>query len=184
MFVDGQWDVSTLSGLEGQRFAYFAAVDDENAYAGMNEVKAMFDADGVAYASAEWDGTWSPDQLSQAANELFSQQQDANFVSWATGTIDASQGSMGGMGGMGEGHAPDMESGSGDEAGEGQGAETDEGANGEMGDMGGDMGAGQGGEMGGMGAGNAGGGMGSVAYHMASFDYAYRCIAGMEWLFQ
>ena len=29
-----------------------------------------------------------------------------------------------------------------------------------------------------------GGGMGGAAYHMASFDYAYRCIAAMEWLFQ
>ena len=53
MFVDGQWDVSTLKGLEGQKFVYFAAEDDASAYSGMSEVMAMFDADSVPYASAE-----------------------------------------------------------------------------------------------------------------------------------
>lgn len=37
--------------------------------------------------------------------------------------------------------------------------------------------AGEGGE------GGAGSMMGGAAYHMASFDYAYRCVAVMEWLF-
>lgn len=120
MFVDGQWDVSTLKGLEGQRFVYFAAEDDERAFAGMGEVMAMFDADSAPYASAQWQGTWAPNELSAAAGELFGQGQDANFVSWATGTIEA----------------------------------------------------------------GSGGGMGGSSYHMASFDYAYRCIAAMEWLFQ
>lgn len=30
MFVDGQWDISTLSGLEDQTFVYLAAEDDES----------------------------------------------------------------------------------------------------------------------------------------------------------
>ncbi|MBR3235687.1 MAG: prolyl oligopeptidase family serine peptidase [Atopobiaceae bacterium] len=120
MFVDGQWDVSTLSGLEKQRFVYFAAEDDERAFTGMGEVKAMFDKDSVPYASAQWQGTWTPDELSAAATELFSQSKNANFVSWASGSISA----------------------------------------------------------------GSGGGMGSASYHMASFDYAYRSIAAMEWLFQ
>ena len=120
MFVDGQWDVSTLAGLEGQKFVYFAAEDDQPATTGLNEVKGMFDADSVPYAAAQWDGTWSPEQRSEAAQELAAQNQKANFVSWATGTIDAGEG----------------------------------------------------------------GGMGGASYHMASFDYAYRCIAVMEWLFQ
>ena len=120
MFVDGQWDVSTLKGLENQRFVYFAAEDDERAFTGMGEVIAMFDTDSAPYASSQWQGTWSPDELSAAATKLFSQGQNANFVSWATGTIDA----------------------------------------------------------------GSGGGMGGSSYHMASFDYAYRCIAAMEWLFQ
>ena len=127
MFVDGQWDISVLKGLESQRFVYFAAEDDQPAFTGMSEVKAMFDADSVPYGYAQWQGTWSPDELSTAANQLFSQGKKANFVSWATGTIEAG----GGMGGS-----------------------------------------------------PGGGGMGGAGYHMASFDYAYRCIAAMEWLFQ
>ena len=36
----------------------------------------------------------------------------------------------------------------------------------------------------GMMGGNGGGAGGGATYHMASFDYAYNCIAVMEWLFQ
>lgn len=148
MFVDGQWDISTLSGLENQAFVYFAAEDDTNAWTGAQEVMAMFDSDSVSYKYAQWDGTWSVDQLSEAATELFTSDENQYFISWATGTIDSSSGGM--MGGMSGGNG--------------------------------------GGPGGGMNGGNGGssqsGGMGSVAYHMASFDYAYNCIAAMEWLFQ
>lgn len=163
MFVDGQWDVSTLSGLEGQRFVYFAAQDDERAFAGMGEVMAMFDADSVPYATAQWQGTWSPDELSAAAGELFGQGQKANFISWTTGTIDASTGNSGAPGG-------------------GSGPSDEGGPSGGFGGPSGDGSSGEGG-FGGP-SGGASGGMGSSSYHMASFDYAYRCIAVMEWLFQ
>lgn len=122
MFVDGQWDVSTLSGLEEQAFVYFAAEDDANAWNGAQEVMEMFDSDEVEYACSQWDGTWSVDELSAAAGELFNDDEDQYFISWAEGTIEA-QSSGGGPGG------------------------------------------------------------GSAAYHMASFDYAYNCVAAMEWLF-
>ena len=125
MFVDGQWDVSTLKGLENQTFVYFAAEDDASAFAGMTEVMGMFDADSASYASAQWDGAWSCGELSSAAESLFAEGKDANFVSWATGTIDT-------------------------------------GASGSSGR----------------------GGMGGASAHMASFDYAYNCVAVMEWLFQ
>lgn len=163
MFVDGQWDVSTLKGLENQRFVYFAAEDDASAFAGMSEVMSMFDADSVSYASAQWDGNWTPDELSAAASDLFGQGRNANFVSWATGTIDASTSRPGGSaGGFGAGSA----------SGEG-----------EQPNAGGPSGNGP---SAGSPAGGAGqpGGMGGASYHMASFDYAYRCIAVMEWLFQ
>ncbi len=124
MFVDGQWDVSVLQALEDQTFVYFAAEDDTNAYAGMREVMAMFDEDSTSYAYTQWDGGMSPDELSAATEELFSEEENRYFISWETGTIEA--------------------------------------------------GSGKGGR----------GGMGSAAYHMASFDYAYRCIAVMEWLFR
>lgn len=118
MFVDGQWDVNALKGLENQTFVYFAAEDDENAFNGMSEVMNMFDSDTIAYTYKQWDGTWEADELSAAADELFSSGTTQNFISWNTGTIEASGNMMGG-----------------------------------------------------------------AAYHMASFDYAYNCIAVMEWLF-
>ena len=158
MFVDGQWDVTTLQGLEGQKFIYFAAEDDQSASAGMAEVMQMFETDSVNYTHAQWDGTWTPDDLTTAAEDLFAQGSDANFVSWTTGTIDASTASMGGMGG---GNGGGMGGGRGDGSGPGNGD-----------------GSGPGDGTGG------GGGMGSASYHMASFDYAYNCIAAMEWLIQ
>lgn len=168
MFVDGQWDVSTLLTLAGQKFVYFAAEDDTSAWTGMQELMAAFDDNAVEesylsydYAYAQWDGTWTPDELSAAANELFSRGFSANFISWKSGTVDASSASMGNMGG----------------------------GSGSSGNSGGAAGAASGGaaagSRGSAGAGASGGasGMGSVGYHMASFDYAYNCIAVMEWLF-
>ena len=169
MFVDGQWDVSTLKGLEGQRFVYFAAEDDKSAFSGLTEVKEMFEADSVSFATAQWDGNWTPDERSAAADELFTQGRDANFITWATGTIDASTSGFGSQGGPGGG------SGGGD------------GESGMTGGPGGEDGVAQGGSSmpsGQGGPGGESGGMGSVGYHMASFDYAYRCIGVMEWLFQ
>lgn len=159
MFVDGQWDVSTLTGLEGERFVYFAAEDDARAWEGMQEVMGAFDADGAPYAYAQWDGGWAGPELASAAGSLFGQGMSANFVSWATGTIDTSSGMGGGM-----------------PQGEAGGAQGEQGAP----EGGPREGEGPGGEMGGM----QGGGMGGAGAHMASFDYAYGCAAAMEWLFQ
>ena len=176
MFVDGQWDVSALKGLETQRFVYFAAEDDTSAYSGLTEVKNMFDADSVAYASAQWDGNWTPDQLSSAANELFSQGKDANFVTWKTGTIDAGNAGGGGPAG-GPAGGPSDAGNAGGPSGNGpmgQGGPSGDSASGEA--------SGQ--NAGGPNGGPAGGGMGGASYHMASFDYTYNCVAAMEWLFQ
>ncbi|MCR4902485.1 MAG: prolyl oligopeptidase family serine peptidase [Butyrivibrio sp.] len=195
MFVDGQWDISLLEGLEGQTFVYFAAEDDTNAWNGMQEVMSMFDEDSVEYTYAQWDGTWSVDELSEAASSLFSgESTGAYFISWATGTIDPStgnsavgSGNMGGAmsGGFG-GPSSSEETSSGEttesfagpsdsESGDGASMEgMPEGgfsgpSDSESGEMGNDM---------------AAGGTDSSSYHMASFDYAYNCVAVMEWLFQ
>ena len=90
MFVDGQWDISALKGLESQKFVYFAAEDDKSAYTGMQEVMAMFDADNVTYTYQQWDATWSADELTNAAASLFAAGSNANFISWKTGTIPGS----------------------------------------------------------------------------------------------
>lgn len=117
MLVDGQWDLSQLQGLKKVPFLYFAAADDERAAAGQQEVVDMFDQDKVPYSAAEWDGTWDPDALSDAAASLFEEGNTANFITWKTGTIESKGGGQGG-------------------------------------------------------------------YHMGSFDYAYKSIAAMEWLFK
>lgn len=93
MIVDGQWDTSTLQGLEEVPFLYFAAADDDRASAGQQEVMDMFDQDSVAYSSAEWDGTWDPDALSEAASSLFDEGNTANFITWKTGTVEEKDGS-------------------------------------------------------------------------------------------
>ena len=125
---------------------------------------AMFDADGVSYAYAQWGGTWSVDELSSAAGELFTADENQYFISWATGTIEPKSGGMGGFG------AP-----SGGFGGPG-------GGSGEK-PSGGFGGSGNG-EAPSGGKGGMNGGTDSSAYHMASFDYAYNCVAVMEWLIQ
>lgn len=167
IFVDGQWDVSTLSSLEDQTFIYFAAEDDQNAYNGMQEVMDMFDEDGVEYTYAQWDGTWTPDELTDATSELTSGNTNAYFVSWKSGTIEASsETSFAGPNSSNDGgEKPALDS------------ENDKPA------MSDDAKAGEKPE-GGMNAGGDNSMMESVKYHMASFDYAYRCISVMEWLFE
>ena len=174
MFVDGQWDVSTLAGLEDQTFVYFAAEDDEKAWTGAQEVMAMFDEDGVEYSYAQWDGNWTADELTAATEELFTGETDKYFISWKTGTITADSGNMG-MGSSGE--KPFRGKGGMEGTSETMPEKPDRSENSEGASMEGFGGPGGNGNMSGM----MGGGSGSV--HMASFDYAYNCNAVMEWLF-
>ena len=162
MFVDGQWDVSTLSSLEDQTFIYFAAEDDKSAYSGLQEVMNMFDEDGVDYTYAQWDGTWTPDELTSATEELIANGTNAYFVSWKTGTIEPSESMSFGGGGQDFSDESDGEKPSKD----GMSADGKESFDGQMPEGDGDNSM-----------------MESVQYHMASFDYAYRCISVMEWLF-
>ncbi len=148
-FVDGQWDVSTLRALENQTFVYFAAEDDTNAWNGSQELMRLFDSDSVSYSYAQWDGNWSVDELSSAAESLFKAGENQYFISWATGTIEAKSF------GRGNGSRP---------------APSERSGDGPTGPEGGFQGPAD------------GKGMDSSSYHMASFDYAYNCIAVMEWL--
>ncbi len=197
MFVDGQWDVSALKGLKDQTFVYFAAEDDTSAWNGMQEVISMFDEESVDYLYEQWDGTWSVDELSEATASLFADSlQKHYFISWKSGTIDAgntsAEGSTGDRGdAFAEGSTDDagnaFAEGSTDDAGNtfaggsmgdkensGERPEFAEGNKPDFGENGGQQKGGQRG----MGAG------GGASYHMASFDYAYNCVAVMEWLFQ
>ncbi len=172
MFVDGQWDVSTLSGLANQKFVYFAAEDDTNAWNGAQEVMDMFDTTGTTYKYAQWDGTWTVDQLSSAANALFTTGEDQYFISWKTGTIEPKTTGNGGMGGFGGGmnlKASDNTSSSST----GFGGVGSVGSTSSASDSSSTSSAG-----------NMSASMNSSSYHMASFDYAYNCVSAMEWLFQ
>ncbi len=173
MFVDGQWDISTLSNLTNLNFVYFAAEDDTNAYNGMQEVMSMFDENSVSYNYAQWDGTWSTDELTSATTELFNGESNAYFISWTSGTIEPKSGA--GSGGSDDPMAsmeapsgsfpgPDSESGDSKPFPGSNSESSPESAMPDNNDISGSI--------------------NSSAYHMASFDYAYRCISVMEWLFQ
>ncbi len=190
MFVDGQWDISLLEGLEGQTFVYFAAEDDTNAWNGMQEVMNMFEEDGVDYTYSQWDGTWSVDELSEAATELYGNNNtNAYFISWESGTIEPKTSTGGsGMGGAMSGEfsgPPSSESGEAGEAMSGEFAGPPTSESGEAGEeMSGEFAGPPSSESGEAGEEMAAGSTNSSAYHMASFDYAYNCVAVMEWLFQ
>ena len=182
MFVDGQWDTELLSNLEGQTFVYFAAEDDASAWSGMQELMERFDEESVTYTYAQWDGTWSSDERTTAAEKLFSEESSgAYFISWATGTIDAGSGNSPMSGNTGFGENGEGEEMARPESDEGN-SEKPEMLEGEMAssEMSGEkpegMTRGNGG--------NGGGAGGGATYHMASFDYAYSSVAVMDWLFQ
>lgn len=173
MFVDGQWDVSALKGLKDQTFVYFAAEDDTNAWNGAQEVMSMFEEEGVDYLYEQWDGTCSVDELSEATASLFTDSaQKHYFISWKSGTIDTGNASSGGS--MSDAGNTSTGGQMGDKENNG---ERPDFADGNKPDFAADGGQ-QNGEQRGMGAG------GGASYHMASFDYAYNCVAVMEWLFQ
>ena len=87
MFVSGQWDAKRLRGLEKQKFILFAAEEDTPVRKFSNDLMAIFDTDGVGYAHTEWDGTWTPSQLSTAGVTLTTSSTGHYFVAWKRGTI-------------------------------------------------------------------------------------------------
>ncbi|MCI2239437.1 alpha/beta hydrolase-fold protein [Paenibacillus sp. TRM 82003] len=95
LFVSGQWDISELGPLAGEKFFYIAAGGDEKAFAGQEEVKAMLTDAGVSSQAATWDATWSAQELSDAAAELFAAGDDINFATFETGTVVSANGSAG-----------------------------------------------------------------------------------------
>jgi predicted peptidase len=88
LFVDGQWDISTLSGLESQKFFYVVAEGDEKAYEGQTEVKDMLTADGLSYVEAtDVNAKGTEDEVNATIKNVISQDSDYNFVSWTKGTV-------------------------------------------------------------------------------------------------
>ena len=87
MFVSGQWDISVLKGMETTKFFYIVAGGDEKASAGQDEVKAMFDADGVKYTYGEWDAQLSGEEQTANVEKLLAENLDANMVRFEAGTV-------------------------------------------------------------------------------------------------
>ena len=87
LFVSGQWDISVLQGLENQKFFYITAGGDAKASGGQNEVKAMFDADGVPYGYGTWNAQNSVDEQNAAASELIALGYNANMIRFETGSV-------------------------------------------------------------------------------------------------
>ena len=88
LFVDGQWDITTLKGLESQKFFYIAAGGDAKAVGGQDEVLAMLDGDKVAYSYAEgWDAQSDAETLTAMTEELLADGNSINFIRWEAGTV-------------------------------------------------------------------------------------------------
>ena len=87
MFVSGQWDISVLKPLENAKFFYITAGGDQKASGGQDEVKAMFDEDGVEYTYGEWDAQLSDDEQRANVEKLLADGADANMVRFETGTV-------------------------------------------------------------------------------------------------
>ncbi|MGM9935886.1 MAG: stalk domain-containing protein [Candidatus Ornithomonoglobus sp.] len=87
LFVSGQWDISVLQPLEGKKFFYITAGGDEKASGGQDEVKAMFDADGVGYSYGTWSAQNSEEEQSSAAEALIAEGHDVNMIRFEKGTV-------------------------------------------------------------------------------------------------
>ena len=88
IFVDGQWDITTLQGLESQSFFYIVAGGDDKAVGGQDEVMAMLDGDGVPYGCAEgWDAQADADTLTALTQELLAEGHTINCIRWEAGTV-------------------------------------------------------------------------------------------------
>lgn len=88
LIVDGQWDVSALKGLESQNVIYLAAGGDQKASQGQSNVKAMLDADGVAYSElTDVDAQADRSELNAEIEQMLSEGNSINFLTWTAGTV-------------------------------------------------------------------------------------------------
>ena len=87
LFVSGQWDISVLKGLEEKSFFYIVAGGDEKASGGQNEVREMFEADGVAYSYGTWNAQNSIEEQNSAVAELIAQGCKGNMICFEKGSV-------------------------------------------------------------------------------------------------
>ena len=164
MFVDGQWDANALASLATQTFVYFAAQDDTSAFTGMSQAIPVWEENGADIVQAEWSGEWDHTQLEEAAHQMLKEDSKIYCISWETGTITPKKMGMGGSGK--EGNFRKMD-GSDGPSGAFEPSDSENPSQ-----VGNDLSMTSGQPQ----------GMNSVAYHMASFDYAYKCNTMVAWL--
>lgn len=87
MYVSGQWDISVLDALEGQKFFYITAGGDEKASGGQDEVMALFDKDQVPYSYGTWSAQEDADTQSDNVANLIKEGNDANMIRFETGSV-------------------------------------------------------------------------------------------------
>jgi predicted peptidase len=109
MIVSGQWDPAQLTGLAKAKFVYTAAGGDEKASGGQTDVEAILKSAGVAYRSTTLDATASAASTESAAKQLLSAGDEANFVTFKTGTVLTASGQTSAAQQMGGEHMASFE---------------------------------------------------------------------------
>lgn len=88
LIVDGQWNTEELQGIESQNMVYIAAGGDEKASQGQEDVKKLLDSLGTKYSQASgWDAQADEKELSASCEQLFSEGNAINFITWEAGTV-------------------------------------------------------------------------------------------------
>lgn len=88
ILVDGQWDISTLSGLQDATFTYFAAGGDTRAVTGQTEVKDMLSEAGISYGElTDVDAQADSSELNTLANDMYSDNYKQNFITYTKGSV-------------------------------------------------------------------------------------------------
>lgn len=87
LFVSGQWNIDVLKPLENASFFYITAAGDEKASGGQQEVKEMFETDGVSVSFGTWSAQASEEEQNQKTEELLAQGANANMIRFEQGTV-------------------------------------------------------------------------------------------------
>lgn len=101
LIVDGQWDISTLQGIENVDFIYVTAGGDEKATDGQTEVKEMLSDDGVDYAeisdldASKIDDSDTKSEIEDAVSAMLDEGSAHKFITWTAGSVLTNYGGSG-----------------------------------------------------------------------------------------
>jgi predicted peptidase len=82
-----QWDTEGLEVLKDQNIFYIVAEGDAKASPGQDEIKEKLENNGATVSTATWDATWTNEQFDTAVSSILSENNNLNFVKFATGTV-------------------------------------------------------------------------------------------------